>query len=103
MALPRRERLLILVVVLAFLAVLPGCSDSKSESLDTPFPNWAEQQGFTENAEAIDGAKIFARVGCAQCHTYLGYGASNVGAPDLSSIGKDSNRSIFLEASKGAQ
>jgi mono/diheme cytochrome c family protein len=89
MALPRRERLLVLVVVLAFIAVLPGCNESDDEPLGPPL-SWAERQGFAENAEAIDGAKIFAQVGCAVCHTYLGYGASNVGAPDLSSIGKSS-------------
>ena len=42
----------------------------------------------------MDGAKIFAQVGCMNCHTYLGAGSSNLGAPDLSSIGKTSNRGV---------
>jgi mono/diheme cytochrome c family protein len=42
----------------------------------------------------VDGAKIFAQVGCMNCHTYLGAGTSNLGAPDLSSIGKTSNRGV---------
>ena len=33
------------------------------------------------------GAKLFAVVGCANCHTYLGDGGSNLGAPDLSAEG----------------
>ena len=32
-------------------------------------------------------AEIFAQVGCGQCHQYLGTGASNLGAPDLSDVG----------------
>src|SRR5215212_9418294 len=40
---------------------------------------------------AVAGAEIFAQVGCGQCHTYLGSGSSNLGAPDLSAIGA-SNR-----------
>ena len=47
-------------------------------------PTWAQRQGFTGNAAAIAGAKIFASSGCTACHTYLGTGSSNQGAPDLS-------------------
>jgi ubiquinol-cytochrome c reductase cytochrome b subunit len=36
---------------------------------------------------AIPGAKLFAQSGCLTCHTYLGSGSSNLGAPDLSDIG----------------
>lgn len=50
-------------------------------------PTWAERQGFADNEQAFAGAEIFAQVGCAQCHLYLGSGASNLGAPDLSEIG----------------
>lgn len=56
-------------------------------------PNWAEQQGFEGNDEAERGAEIFAQVGCLQCHTYLGTGSRNLGAPDLSEIGRESPRS----------
>ena len=55
-------------------------------------PSWAEKEGFTGNKQAEAGARIFAQVGCMNCHTYLGAGISNAGAPDLSSIGKTSNR-----------
>ena len=47
-------------------------------------PQWAQKQGYANNPLAVDGAKIFAQVGCMNCHTYLGAGTSNLGAPDLS-------------------
>jgi menaquinol-cytochrome c reductase cytochrome b/c subunit len=47
-------------------------------------PSWAQRQGFADNPEAVAGAKIFASSGCTACHTYLGTGSSNQGAPDLS-------------------
>jgi cbb3-type cytochrome oxidase cytochrome c subunit len=36
---------------------------------------------------AVPGAKLFATAGCTSCHTYLGIGSSNLGAPDLTEIG----------------
>jgi menaquinol-cytochrome c reductase cytochrome b/c subunit len=50
-------------------------------------PEWAKKQGFEGNAKALAGAKLFAEAGCQQCHTYLGSGSSNLGAPDLSEEG----------------
>ena len=35
----------------------------------------------------MPGAKLFAVAGCTACHTYLGTGSSNLGAPDLTAIG----------------
>jgi len=57
-------------------------------------PSWAEQQGFAPGSAAYQGAEIFATAGCANCHTYLGAGATNFGAPDLSAIGESSNRGV---------
>jgi cytochrome c2 len=57
-------------------------------------PTWAEQQGFDPAGPAGEGARIFAQVGCMNCHTYLGAGTSNLGAPDLSEIGRTSNRGV---------
>ena len=48
---------------------------------------WAEKQGFAENEQAVAGATLFAQSGCLSCHTYLGEGSSNLGAPNLSEIG----------------
>jgi len=53
---------------------------------------WAASEGFTGNADALAGAKIFAQVGCLNCHSYQGTGGS-IG-PNLSGIGKTSNRGV---------
>jgi hypothetical protein len=55
--------------------------------VEAAVPSWAAKQGFQGNAEAIAGAKLFAESGCTNCHTYLGTGSSNLGAPDLSAEG----------------
>jgi menaquinol-cytochrome c reductase cytochrome b/c subunit len=61
-------------------------------------PTWAQRQGFAGNAQAIAGAKIFASSGCTACHTYLGTGSSNQGAPDLSAEGKKGrNKQFFMQ------
>ena len=54
---------------------------------------WATRQGFADDSKAVSGAKVFAQVGCLSCHTYLGTGSSNLGAPDLSAVGRQSDRS----------
>jgi len=56
-------------------------------------PGWATRQGFADDAKAVAGAKLFARVGCLNCHKYLGAGSSNLGAPDLSAVGRRTRRS----------
>jgi menaquinol-cytochrome c reductase cytochrome b/c subunit len=48
---------------------------------------WAVEQGFVGNPAAEAGARLFAQAGCLNCHTYLGSGNSNQGAPDLSEVG----------------
>jgi menaquinol-cytochrome c reductase cytochrome b/c subunit len=60
-------------------------------------PTWAERQGFTDNEEAVKGAEIFASSGCTACHTYLGTGSSNQGAPDLSNEGTKGRTKEFLQ------
>jgi quinol---cytochrome c reductase cytochrome c subunit, bacillus type len=50
-------------------------------------PSWASSEGFTGNEEALAGARLFAESGCTNCHTYLGTGSSNLGAPDLTEEG----------------
>src|SRR6266508_3622522 len=50
-------------------------------------PTWAQKEGFAGNATAVAGANLFAQSGCTNCHTYLGTGTSNLGAPDLTSEG----------------
>jgi mono/diheme cytochrome c family protein len=50
-------------------------------------PGWAKKQGFANNKDALAGANLFAESACTNCHTYLGTGSSNLGAPDLSAEG----------------
>src|SRR6266542_2227567 len=50
-------------------------------------PTWAQKEGFAGNKTAVAGAQLFAQSGCTNCHTYLGTGTSNLGAPDLTSEG----------------
>jgi menaquinol-cytochrome c reductase cytochrome b/c subunit len=59
-------------------------------------PRWAARQGFTDNKDALAGANLFAVSGCTSCHTYLGTGSSNQGAPDLSAIGSKGNPKSFF-------
>jgi mono/diheme cytochrome c family protein len=59
-------------------------------------PTWAQRQGFAGNDDAVEGAKVFASSGCTACHTYLGTGSSNLGAPDLSAIGKGGQPPSFF-------
>ena len=53
-------------------------------------PSWAQKEGFANNKEALAGANLFAESGCVACHTYLGTGSTNLGAPDLSAEGAKS-------------
>jgi menaquinol-cytochrome c reductase cytochrome b/c subunit len=48
-------------------------------------PTWVKQENLPQSA--VPGAKLFATAGCTACHTYLGTGSSNLGAPDLTAIG----------------
>jgi mono/diheme cytochrome c family protein len=46
----------------------------------------------------VAGARLFAVAGCLQCHTYLGSGSSNLGAPDLSDIGSTGKSVAFFQS-----
>jgi quinol-cytochrome oxidoreductase complex cytochrome b subunit len=95
----RRERRLLrrpvaviaAVLVVISMGVLTYKGAVAKESLGSEnlaaVPEWAKRQGFEDNPQAIAGARIFAQVGCLTCHTYLGAGSSNLGAPDLSAEG----------------
>jgi mono/diheme cytochrome c family protein len=50
-------------------------------------PSWAKKEGFTGNKTAVAGARLFAESGCTACHTYLGVGGAQLGAPNLSAEG----------------
>jgi hypothetical protein len=59
-------------------------------------PTWAEEQGFTGDKQATAGATLFAQSGCLNCHTYLGQGAGQLGAPDLSAVGVSNDAEFFV-------
>jgi len=60
-------------------------------------PEWSEKQGFADDPQAVAGARLFAETGCLQCHTYMGTGAGNLGAPDLTEIGKTNDAAYFIQ------
>lgn len=48
-------------------------------------PHWVQVEKLPQSA--VPGARLFAESGCTACHTYLGTGSENLGAPDLTDIG----------------
>jgi menaquinol-cytochrome c reductase cytochrome b/c subunit len=92
--LPRRPVAVVAaVLVVISMGVLTYKGATAKEALASEVvqavPTWAAREGFQDNKQAVDGATVFASSGCTACHTYLGTGSSNLGAPDLSSIGKN--------------
>ena len=93
----RRERRLLrrpvavvgAALVVISMAVLTWKGATASEALASEViadvPHWIKAEQLPANAEP--GAKLFAVAGCTACHTYLGTGSSNLGAPDLTAIG----------------
>jgi mono/diheme cytochrome c family protein len=93
----RRERRLLrrplavvgAVLVVLSMAVLTWKGATAEEALASEVianvPNWIKQEGLPKNAEP--GARLFAVAGCTACHTYLGSGGKNLGAPDLTDEG----------------
>jgi mono/diheme cytochrome c family protein len=77
------------VLTILSMAVLTWKGATASEALASEViadvPNWIKEEQLPKNAEP--GAKLFAVAGCTACHTYLGTGSSNLGAPDLTAIG----------------
>jgi mono/diheme cytochrome c family protein len=87
----RPVALIAAVLVIVSMGVLTYRGATAKEALGVEIlgdvPSWAVKQGFVGNQEAIAGAKLFAVAGCLNCHTYLGVGSTNLGAPDLSAEG----------------
>jgi len=79
------------ILVVLSMGVLTWKGATAKESLGSEnvalVPEWAEKQGFADDKAAVAGATLFAESGCMNCHTYLGAGSSNLGAPDLSEEG----------------
>ena len=79
------------ILVVLSMGVLTWKGATAKESLGSEnvalVPEWADKQGFADDPVAVAGAELFAESGCMNCHTYLGAGSSNLGAPDLSEEG----------------
>lgn len=77
------------VLTIISMAVLTWKGATAKEALAseviTNVPTWVKAEKLPP--AAVPGAKLFAVSGCTSCHTYLGSGASNLGAPDLTAIG----------------
>src|ERR1041384_5001890 len=59
--------------------------EALGSELEGGVPTWVKENNLPP--AAAPGATLFAQSGCLTCHTYLGSGSSNLGAPDLSDIG----------------
>ena len=104
---PRHPRLAVAIAVCAALALVVGGVFALDHAQDTRqpetpsrpvIPNWAAEQGFEHNRLAVAGGKLYAESGCANCHTYLGSGSSNLGGPDLSAIGATGRGAAYFAA-----
>src|SRR5437016_7939219 len=77
------------VLTIVSMAVLTWKGATAKEALASEViadvPNWVKAEKLPP--KALPGAKLFATAGCTACHTYLGVGSSNLGAPDLTAIG----------------
>jgi menaquinol-cytochrome c reductase cytochrome b/c subunit len=103
----RRERRLVrrpvavvaALLVIASMGVLTYKGATAEESLGSEnvalVDEWVERNNLPE--EARPGAVLFAQLGCQSCHTYLGAGSSNLGAPDLSDIGASDQGADFFQ------
>ncbi len=89
------------VLTIISMAVLTYKGATASEALGSELillvPEWAEQQGFADDPEAVKGAELFAQSGCLNCHTYMGEGSGILGAPDLTEIGTTNDASYFVD------
>jgi quinol---cytochrome c reductase cytochrome c subunit, bacillus type len=77
------------ILVVISMGVLTWKGATATESLAkeniTKVPSWIKQNKLPPRA--WPGAKLFATVGCLNCHSYLGTGGGYAGAPDLSAEG----------------
>jgi cytochrome c553 len=77
------------VLTILSMAILTWKGATAKEALASEVvqdvPNWVKAENLPPSA--LPGAHLFATAGCTACHTYNGAGGSNLGAPDLTTIG----------------
>jgi mono/diheme cytochrome c family protein len=117
----RRERRLLrrpVAVVASVLVVLSmgvltykgaTAKEAIASELKAQVPVWIKQENLEANAQQLQGlppganpvklvsqgASVFSQAGCLTCHTYLGSGSSNLGAPDLTDEGSKNKGIAF--------
>jgi menaquinol-cytochrome c reductase cytochrome b/c subunit len=100
---PSRRPVAMIAAVLTVMsmAVLTYKGATATEALGSELialvPEWSEEQGFKDDDKAVAGARLFAQSGCLNCHTYMGQGAGNLGAPDLTQIGQSNEADYFVQ------
>ena len=79
----------ILVVISMGVLTYKGATakEALGSELLTHVKDWARIGGFSNNQEALKGARLFAVSGCLNCHVYNGDGGQNLGAPELTAEG----------------
>jgi menaquinol-cytochrome c reductase cytochrome b/c subunit len=88
------------IVAVVLTAVSMGVLTYKGATVQEAFgedvlaevPAWIEENNLPE--EVRPGAELVAGLGCLQCHTYLGTGSANFGAPELGEIGAQEGKSV---------
>ena len=88
--LSRRPVAIVTVILVAIsMGVLTWKGAVAKEFLASEAPTLAKEFQKQNNLPdaALPGAALFAASGCLNCHTYLSYGSSNLGAPDLTAEG----------------
>jgi mono/diheme cytochrome c family protein len=88
------------VLTIVSMAVLTWKGANANEALASEvqqnIPRWIQDENLPPEAKA--GVTLFATAGCTACHTYDGAGGSNLGAPDLTSIGSSISSKSFQVA-----
>jgi ubiquinol-cytochrome c reductase cytochrome b subunit/menaquinol-cytochrome c reductase cytochrome b/c subunit len=80
------------IISMGTLSYKGATAKEPGSGLRAQVPIWAAKEGIPKGSPAYQGALLFATAGCTNCHTYLGAGGS-IG-PNLTSIGKTSNRGV---------
>jgi mono/diheme cytochrome c family protein len=80
------------LLVIASMGILTYKGATAEEPSATAGSTLVEANNLPDDPQVLEGANLFSQVGCMNCHTYAGQGASNLGAPDLTDIG-DAGRS----------
>ncbi len=88
------------VLTVVSMGVLTWKGATATEALGSELillvPEWSQEQGFADDPEAVRGAELFAVSGCLNCHTYMGQGSGNLGAPDLTEVGQTNDQAYFI-------